>query len=116
MRDGGARAARNDSQVPRIPHHQTSRPGTAIGRIGAVVREFAATRFCARRWRRTAATDRWRDVGHYVTDGVRLFRNVSPLRGPFVGTFVGLEDCRSLEIVLMPIADYVRLRDVPVLR
>jgi hypothetical protein len=57
--------------------------------------------------------DRGPQYGHYVTDGARLFRNVSPLRGPLVGRFVGLEDCRSLEIVLMPIADYVRLRDVP---
>lgn len=80
-----------------------------------MVRGFAATRFCARPWRQPAATDRRRDVGHYVTDGVRLFRNVSPLHGPLVGLFVGLEDCRSLEIVLMPIADYVRLRDVPTL-
>ena len=84
-----------------------------MDRLGAVVRRFAAIRFRARPWWKPAAMDRRRDIGHYVTDGVRLFRNVSPLRGPLVGRFVGLEDCRSLEIVLMPIEDYVRLRDVP---
>jgi hypothetical protein len=61
-------------------------------------------------------TDRRRELGHYVTDGTRLFRNVSPLRRPLAGGFVGLEDCRSLEIVLMPLADYVRLRDVSALQ
>jgi hypothetical protein len=81
-----------------------------------VVRGSAATRFPARPRRKAPATDRRRDAGHYVTDGLRLFRNVSPLRGPLAGRFVGLEDCRSLEIVLMGIADYARLRDVPTLR
>jgi hypothetical protein len=50
--------------------------------------------------------------GHYLTDGIRLYRHLTPTRGPLGGALVGLENCRSLELVLMPVGEYARLRDV----
>lgn len=49
---------------------------------------------------------------HYLTDGHRLYRHLTPTRGPLGGKLVGLENCRSLEIVLMPVREFARLRDV----
>ena len=54
-----------------------------------------------------------REHGHYLTDGRRLFRNLNPLRGS-LGALVALEDCRSLQLVLMPAREFARLRDVSV--
>jgi hypothetical protein len=53
-----------------------------------------------------------RERGHYLTDGRRLFRNLNPLRGSLGGALVALEDCRSLQLVLMPAPEFARLRDV----
>ena len=49
-------------------------------------------------------------VGHaghpsrYLTDGVNLYRFVGEI-GSGIGQLIGLEDCWSLEVVLLPIGD-----------
>lgn len=45
-----------------------------------------------------------RGAGRYVTDGVHLYRLLEPLDEEADG-MTGVEDCASLEIVLMPAAD-----------
>ncbi len=48
--------------------------------------------------------------GLYLTDGVRLYRSVGPIAGaPGV---VGLEDCRSLDVVAVSLDTITRLRRV----
>jgi hypothetical protein len=42
------------------------------------------------------------EPGRYLTDGVRLYRVVAALASPSGRAMVELEDCRSLEVVLMP--------------
>lgn len=48
--------------------------------------------------------------GRYLTDGVHLYRAI----GAFgeAGGLVGLEDCRSLEVILLRAEDVRRLRAV----
>jgi hypothetical protein len=47
-----------------------------------------------------AAQDRQPD--RYLTDGVNLYRSLGALAGA-MGQMVALEDCRSLNVVLLPI-------------
>ncbi len=48
--------------------------------------------------------------GIYLTDGVRLYRSVGPIREtPGV---IGLEDCRSLEVVAVSLDTINRLRPI----
>jgi hypothetical protein len=60
-----------------------------------------------------AAFDAELRAGRYLTDGVELYRSLGPIRlGP--PELVGLENCRSLEVVVIA-ADELhgdRLRDV----
>ena len=46
-------------------------------------------------------------AGRYVTDGVHLYRLLEPLDED-AHAMTGIEDCRSLEIVLVPCADVLR--------
>lgn len=46
-------------------------------------------------------------AGRYVTDGVHLYRLLEPLDED-AGGMTGIEDCRSLEIVLVPTGDVLR--------
>lgn len=48
-----------------------------------------------------------RCAGCYVTDGVHLYRLLEPLDEDADG-LTGIEDCRSLEIVLVPTGDVLR--------
>jgi hypothetical protein len=43
-------------------------------------------------------------VGRYLTDGVSLYRFLGAVSGG-LGEMVGLEDCRSLEVTLLPIGE-----------
>jgi hypothetical protein len=43
-------------------------------------------------------------TGRYLTDGINLFRCVGMIASG-MGQMVGLEDCRSLEVVLLPIGE-----------
>ena len=45
--------------------------------------------------------------GRYVTDGVHLYRLLEPLDEDAHG-MTGVEDCCSLEIVLLPTSDVLR--------
>jgi hypothetical protein len=52
-------------------------------------------------------------AGRYLTDGVELYRSLGPIRrGP--PELVGLENCRSLEVILIAADELCgdRLRDV----
>jgi hypothetical protein len=51
-------------------------------------------------------------TGHYVTDGTRLLRIVGALGLPPHGGLLELEDCRSLEVLLVSAEDLRRLRRV----
>ena len=55
----------------------------------------------------SATPDVARTPGRYVTDGRRLFRLVEPFDHPVRGGIVGLEDCRSLEVVLVPTDEFL---------
>jgi len=46
-------------------------------------------------------------AGRYVTDGVHLYRLLEPL-GEDAHGMTGVEDCCSLEIVLVPTGDVLR--------
>ena len=43
-------------------------------------------------------------AGRYLTDGRHLFRCLGAIPGA-MGQMVGLEDCRSLEVALVPIGE-----------
>jgi hypothetical protein len=48
--------------------------------------------------------DRDAQAGSYLTDGVNLYQSLSAIvRGP--SHMVGLEECRSLDVVLIPIEE-----------
>ena len=50
------------------------------------------------------AAERADQPGRYLTDGINLYRCLGTIAsGP--GQLVGLEDCRSLEVVLVPVGD-----------
>jgi hypothetical protein len=49
-----------------------------------------------------------RQTGSYLTDGVDLFRSLGAIAGG-MGQMVGLENCRSLDVMLLPIGE-VRAR------
>ena len=44
-------------------------------------------------------------AGRYLTDGVDLYRLLGAVRRG-MGEMVGLEDCRSLELILLPIGEH----------
>jgi hypothetical protein len=52
--------------------------------------------------------------GRYFTDGVNLYRMVDDLGGSSGHALVGLEDCRSFEVVLMAASEFrdLQLRKV----
>jgi hypothetical protein len=54
----------------------------------------------------------------YCTDGVNLYRFVGRVDRSLDATFAELEDCRSLDIVLVSVEDLARsaLRPVPITR
>jgi hypothetical protein len=54
--------------------------------------------------------------GRYFTDGVNLYRMVDDLGGSSGHALVGLEDCRSFEVVLMATSEFRALRLRPVRR
>ena len=43
-------------------------------------------------------------TGRYLTDGVNLYRSLGILAGA-MGQMVGLENCRSLDVMLLPIGE-----------
>lgn len=43
-------------------------------------------------------------AGRYLTDGIALYRFLGAVTSG-LGEMVGLEDCRSLELVLLPIGE-----------
>lgn len=53
------------------------------------------------------------DVGQYLTDGVHLYR-IAETVGDADVSMIGLEDCRTLEVVLVASEEFPRLhlRDV----
>ncbi len=55
-----------------------------------------------------AAAKHARQPGSYLTDGVDLFRSLGAVAGG-MGQMVGLENCRSLDVMLLPIGE-VRTR------
>jgi hypothetical protein len=50
----------------------------------------------------------------YLTDGINLYRVVDALRGSRGHAVVGVEDCRSLELILLPADEFRALRLRPV--
>jgi hypothetical protein len=50
--------------------------------------------------------------GRYFTDGTRLFRLLTPPGSPIGGGFVELEDCGSLDVLLVSAERLQRLRRV----
>lgn len=52
----------------------------------------------------------------YLTDGINLYRVVDALRGTRGQPVVGVEDCRSLELILLPVDELRALRLRPVRR
>ena len=55
-----------------------------------------------------------REAGRYLTDGINLYRVVDALRGSRGRPVVGVEDCRSLELILLPADELRELRLRPV--
>ena len=55
-----------------------------------------------------------REAGRYLTDGTNLYRVVDALRGSRGRPVVGVEDCRSLELILLPVDAFRALRLRPV--
>lgn len=51
-----------------------------------------------------------REAGRYLTDGINLYRVVDALRGSRGHPVVGVEDCRSLELILLPADEFRALR------
>ena len=54
------------------------------------------------------------ETARYLTDGTNLYRVVDGLRGSPGHAVVGVEDCRSLELVLLPADELRALRLRPV--
>ena len=75
-------------------------PARSLARMALVFRSGVA--------RRSAATRRLLLppglASRYLTDGRNLFRCLGAIPGA-MGQMVGLEDCRSLEVVLVPIGE-----------
>ena len=65
---------------------------------------------------RRALTDGYgaEKLGDYVTDGVGLYRLLGAIASD-MGQMVGLEDCRSLELILLPIQELHGRRLRPVI-
>lgn len=57
-----------------------------------------------------AISDRDGDVSRYLTDGVNLYRFMGSMVSR-AGEMIGIENCRSLDIMLVP-ADELRRRSV----
>jgi hypothetical protein len=55
-----------------------------------------------------------REAARYLTDGINLYRVVDALRGSRGHAVVGVEDCRSLELILLPADEFRALRLWPV--
>ena len=49
-----------------------------------------------------------------LTDGIKVYRGVAALRGTRGHAVVGVEDCRSLELILLPADELRALRLRPV--
>jgi hypothetical protein len=49
------------------------------------------------------------ESGRYLTDGVELYRLIGPI-GPDASGYVGIEDCRSLAVVLVSLDDLQKRR------
>lgn len=47
------------------------------------------------------------EPSRYVTDGLNLFRLLGPVGDVVDGGVVPLEDCRSLDVVLLPVDDFL---------
>ncbi len=77
-------------------------------------RAFAATRRGARDALPPLPVGIERDADRYVTDGINLYRVVDALRGLRGHPIVGVEDCRSLELILLPADEFRALRLRPV--
>jgi hypothetical protein len=56
------------------------------------------------RARGAAIAEHARQADHYLTDGVNLYRSLGAIAGA-LGQMVGLEDCRSLDVQLLPIGE-----------
>jgi hypothetical protein len=54
------------------------------------------------------------EAARYLTDGTNLYRVVDALRGSRGHAVVGVEDCRSLELILLPADELRALRLRPV--
>jgi hypothetical protein len=65
---------------------------------------------------RDASPARRAGAERYVTDGINLYRVVHGLRGPRGRGVVGVEDCRSLELMLLPADEFRALKLRPVRR
>jgi hypothetical protein len=53
----------------------------------------------------TATIDREPQAARYLTDGSNLYRIVDGLGSSFGDTVIGLEDCRTLEVILIALED-----------
>jgi hypothetical protein len=51
-----------------------------------------------------AVSEHARQPGRYLTDGVNLYRSLGAIASG-MGQMVGLENCRSLEMMLLPIGE-----------
>jgi hypothetical protein len=74
----------------------------------------------ARNRTRSPLHDRGRDcndagqAGRYLTDGVDLYRHVGAISSG-MGQMVGLENCRTLDVMLLPIGELHTQRLRPVI-
>jgi hypothetical protein len=62
----------------------------------------------------TATIDREPQAARYLTDGSNLYRIVDGLGSSFGETVIGLEDCRTLEVILIALEDLRALGLCPV--
>ena len=77
-------------------------------------RALGATRRSARDASPAVPVGIERDADRYLTDGINLYRVVDGLRGSPGHAIVGVEDCRSLELILLPADEFRALRLRPV--
>jgi len=61
----------------------------------------------------STVTSRPEPADRYLTDGDKLYRVIDAFRNSS-GAVVGLEDCRSLEVILIPIKEFRALPLRPV--
>jgi hypothetical protein len=58
--------------------------------------------------------DHGRHAGRYLTDGVELYRSLGPIT-PGRSEMIGLENCRSLDIILIAVDELRQRRLRPVI-